>query len=837
MKKVFLFALLTAIALSFSSYRLFSADVPYPPKNVSAEFTFEKNTPGVILKWEADERDPQAEYFYIYAAYEHSDDPNAFKILTKVPAKQNVKEFYYFIPLNGYGKYSFYLTALAFKGRDILESDPSEIVKVEAKFKAMVSIASKPKTEAYVGMMYNYQVVATTNVRCPVNFEFVSEVPDGMDIDKEKGMIKWMPKEEGEYDIAVRAYSTCEEDAYEIQKFVIKVKQGKDFVVLEVSDMFPMVLNLGESVTVKLSAYSNVKCPIKFQLMTNNAEVRLDPDQGILLITAKTPGVITFGIKAYLECNEKVFDIKQFAVKVIGEVKPCAYISGECFYNDNTPVDYGVVSAWLTDKNEKVPPVIRTEVRNGGYQMELPEGKYYLTIEGKDFYKEWYEDAKTMKEATIIGIECDNRYQFDFIVEKIPQPKKYIVTGSVLDEDTKEPILAMVEFLAVETLYNQKNSNVGRFATKTDEKGNYKIELPNTFTYIAQAVSMMNSIWYETEFYDGVQSPMEADIIELTKNIDNINFLLKRIDINTNGFAGQVKNENGDGIKSFMIAYLVEPEDDDFKVKDYKRTVETNDNGEFYFNNLVYGKYVILSIPMDRMYLPGYYNQNGIVVQKWRESTLIGVGENMIDMVFEFIHQEREGRGGIMKVEGKVINRGGFIGKADGVLESGAPLPGAFVFVKDDNGLIADFGFSNSEGSFSLAELGQGEYKLTADLVGFDSYEGSIDSDYEKGEISAVTIMLSQQPSSVDEFTPVSELTVYPQPASSVINIAFESKSDNANVQIINSLGTVVRTMNAKTNSGSTKLHIEIGMLPAGAYLVRIVSGTSVYVSPMSIVR
>jgi len=836
MNKLFLFALIAAATMIMSTGRLLSENSPYPPKNVSAEATYERNIPGILLKWQADERDPLADFFQIYIANEHSDDPSDFKFLTRIRADKNVLDYNYFIPVNNYGKYSIYVTSVVHENGVAYESDPSEIVQTEIDSKPMVSIFSQPKNEAIINTKYSYQVQANTNVRCPVNYEFISEAPKGMTIDKETGLIKWIPTELGTYEIEVRAYSTCEKEAFDIQKFHINVVDEKPFVKL--GEIHIPFLHVGESITIKLEAYSNVKCPIKFELLTKTKEVVLDEEHGIITITPVKEGLINFVIKAYLVCDPKIFDVAEYNIKVgKDDWDPCGFVFGVATYNDNTLVQEALVRAWLVDKNPNNPPVFTTKIDNGNYKLNLPEGNYYLTIEGKDFYKQWYHNARTMREAKVITVKCDTKEQYDFFVERYKKPDFYKVTGKVLDEETKEPVLAMVEFFAVEKLYNRIDNAEGRFITRTDEKGNYSISLPNTYTYIAHAVSMMNSIMYIPEYFDDVQSPMEAKILELNKDIEDVNFFLKRKATQLGGFPGKVKDEEGNGLHSFVVAYLVEPQDGEHNLRGFKRTIETNEEGEFRFDNLVYGKYIVLSVPTDRAYLPGYYNNNDIVVQKWRDSKLINVGKNMLDIIFGFTHQLREGRGGIMKLKGRVIERGGAIGKVDGILETGTPLAGSLVYIKDNNGLITDYTFSNEKGDFELSEIGQGDYSLNVDLVGYDSYEGSIESDYSLGALDDLTIMLSQQTTSVDELVNLPGMNVYPQPASSEVSISFNASSAVSNVQIVNSYGSIVSNFNAQTPSSNAIIRFDTSNLPSGAYFIKVLSGTKVFVSPLSIVR
>jgi len=75
----------------------------------------------------------------------------------------------------------------------------------------------------------------------------------------------------------------------------------------------------------------------------------------------------------------------------------------------------------------------------------------------------------------------------------------------------------------------------------------------------------------------------------------------------------------------------------------------------------------------------------------------------------------------------------------------------------------------------------------------------------------------------------ISQLSVYPNPTNSIINISFELiKSDNVNVSLTDMTGKVVKTIDSeKLNSGLNQLNINADDLNMGVYFVNVNTSTS----------
>jgi hypothetical protein len=101
------------------------------------------------------------------------------------------------------GWYSFYLTCLYNNN----ETGPSNIysIFINGDSVNMINVDNYPPWEAAVGVEYNFTIVAHSYNNEPVLFRAVN-VPDGMTIDQNTGLITWTPTQSGYYDAYVEAY-------------------------------------------------------------------------------------------------------------------------------------------------------------------------------------------------------------------------------------------------------------------------------------------------------------------------------------------------------------------------------------------------------------------------------------------------------------------------------------------------------------------------------------------------------------------------------------------------------------------------------------------------------
>ncbi len=839
MKAIYRFLLFTGITaiLLGSTIDLQAAGVPESPYLEVIEKESNNGYP-LIFHIYTDTTGAAADEFILYRAAGDDPDPDEFEEVKRIKASgNNLKYTITIIEDDNSEMLTFYATALNDEG----ESTPGNKVTV---FKGggdeeedYVKIYSNPRKTAYLGKEYTYKVMAKSNVKCPILYELVDTPPD-MEIDKNTGLIKWTPEETGEYGVMIKAYLECDEEVIDTQEFSITVKEdsiGNDKPYVHIISRPDPVGYVGKEYSHTIQTKTNIRCPSVFEwkVYAENEEPLFEGTTAEIKFTPEEAGKFVIYIKATLECDEDVYDEKTFplVIKEEANAEECAMIKGKVYIGDeNTdppvPVKTGVIAAWHAekmDKNTDGRPVYKASIKEGVFELEVPDGKYYLEISGPGFLDEWYEDAESLENAVLIEIECEEKVEITAYVEPMPEPEYYTVSGQVYSAETDELVTGKVRFFPVGWMNNHKDDehpDKRVWETNTDESGNYSIELPDTYSYFAQAVPDKNT-GYLPQYYDRVYSPFEADILVLESDLEGIDFPLKSEPEFQNGFTGIMKNTDDEALQGKVIAYLVIPNNND-KDKKYKysRTAETDEEGLFMFSNLIPGEYVLLSIPDDITYIPGYYVLGDVVTQKWREADKIEVDEATIDLVFECIHEQKGDKEGILQAKGKVRRNGGSIEKAGGDNPlSGDYIPGAFVTAVNDLGIIVDYISTDENGSFLLSDLGESEYILNFDKVGFDSESTIINTDYGENKILELDIAMEEEAvSSVDEFLIEEDFMVYPVPANDKLNIEFHEMMNDAAIKIINGYGAEVYS----GRISGTSAFVDIRSLSQGMYYLVI---------------
>ena len=843
--------LIMAIVLMLSALgiqQIKAQNKPVPPTNLNviAETQPDGNI-SVKLTWNYKADLNMRVGFGIFIAYGQQQDIKMFKQLEIFYPNTTGPDFTYNMKNIGMTDISVYVTTVfASSAGTVIMSDPSEIKYLnykDTKFRIM----SQPPTIAYVGTDYYYYV----NVFSPDNCHFKIDLlkgPDGMQLIAEKNVLLWKPTGEGIFDVSLKATSDCDATLTATQTFTITVKKTNDQGYVRILSQPNPSAKVGETYMYQVKAESNLNCPILYKFYSDKPDqMKFDPQTGLMTWVPTAPGQYKFVVTAYLDCNDKLQQTQTFLVVVNGEDPSlCASIKGTINYDDNTPVPDGVINAWKIDKNtfNKIP-LYPGPVQNGTFTIKMPQGNYALEVQGQSFYPKWYKDGEFITDADRIELKCGDQIKIDVIVKKLPAPKEYQVSGRVFDAAKGTPVLAVVQFYPVELMYNSKGTlppDKRLFNAQTDADGNYTIKLPDTYTYIAHAVGAMNSIQYMDQYYNHVTAMTEADILALKADLTGINFDLEPIVKETYSLGGTVADINHAPIKSKVIATMVKSSTPINSTR-FIMTTESDDNGYFKFNNLPKGEYVLMSIPIDKKYIPGYYSQGNPVVQEWSKSTRISVDKSVIDIVYEIIHAERIGFTGIAKVNGTILeNTTGLVGltKKTDKTQTLIPVNGAFVSIMDNNGQVIDFAFTDQNGFFDMSEVGQGDFTLLADKVGYSSISQVIKTDY-SNESAKINLEFSMQKSAditgIEDLQSQSKLLVYPSPASESATLEFESDGSVSNVCIFNQEGKAISKFAINTIDGFNKYNLSTNAFATGFYFVEIRTSTEIKKAILSVVH
>ncbi|MGA1414604.1 MAG: carboxypeptidase-like regulatory domain-containing protein, partial [Candidatus Kapaibacteriota bacterium] len=565
------------------------------------------------------------------------------------------------------GIHKFYVVARAGGA----QSEPSVklSVTVRGEIPNTFAIIIDPSTQTIQsGSPYKFQVKLQYPDSYKGGFEYkIERNPAGMTI-SDKGLIEWANPIVGTYVILVTSKMIDAPNSVAVREYKLIVTGGKT--------TFEIISKPKELACInKLYVYEAVaKVPVDGGIVTwslfNKIDgMSIDEKTGRLTWTPTKEGVYNAKIKAtFIKGNDTLITYQSWTIVVKTNCEntptpPCSKIVGMLKDDNGNPILTGKVKAIRLEKDNG-PSSYETFIRNGQWTLMVREGSYKIRFEGDGFNAEWFEDAIEMGNAKTIIAVCD---KINEIVAKVTPKEKPIlkaIEGMVKDSEGNPVPNAIVTIMMVEANGGSKDGM--KVTVKTNDKGQYRIEVPVGLTFIAMA--MPNEALAKTHshvYYDGKQNANEATRFTVTNAIE-INFTLPKKAVFNNGLAVSLKDTNGVGIKGRVTLLPVSPNGKEPK-KGAGISMETDSLGNALLKNIQPGIYVLQGIPFTRSYAPGFYTSTGFAAMTWKEGTKIEVGEVMITLVYDVRLRPVLGKRGAARVDGIVKGRGS-------MLKSDSPL-------------------------------------------------------------------------------------------------------------------------------------------------------------------
>ncbi len=966
----------------FVLFFLFSSSAPAiengaAPTNLKA--VAEKSGKARTIKLTWDYTSNQApEYFFIYIAEGNSEDMDDFKLAEKMKYKKGDFQ-YIFNKLKG-NEYSFYVTAAYRDHKDYEESEPSNIAFVSDSSgdNYYLKITSKYQLNGEAGKQFEFRVQTQTNApkSCPVVFE-LADGPEGMEINEENGGIEWTPKTGGNYTFKVKAYLECNKQVTAEAEFQLMVKGGHyEKLYVKITSEPDDDLEAGDTMRFMLEAKTNApdSCTILWELagdvpegmeLIDNSSSTVTDEAGYYVTWApENEGVCYFAVKAYLDCNNEVFTVSKFAVRVeegdddhhndkdkkklylkivsspcqfgdageewtytvkaetnapdscmvvysLSDDAPegmelidfssstvtdiggtsltwtpeepgvyqfwlyatlgcddkvtdkqrivinikkktadelCAVIKGTVTGEDSVAIPEGRIMAWRVDDksdNSEFKQVYKLDFKDGTYELNVSEGTYVVKASAFKFKDEWYENTMGIEHATRIDVECDNEYEVPFMLEadsSLCEPSSATFTGAVVSAADSTPVQAVVEFIPTGSLGNAGTAKpkLSKYTAVTDSTGKYSIEVEGGLKFIAFAIPETGS-GLMSRYYIDAADPFEADIINSeSSTMTIVDFALPESEEWVNGFGGTVLNDNNEPLQSKLVAYLAEPAEDSIGRFTYAQITESDETGAYEFTNLIPGKYLLLSIPLDKEYVPGYYHEDSLVVFKWKKSGLIDIDSTFDSLEYVLIHKLRKAEKGIGKTSGHIKKHHKGMIKFDGGIPQGDEIVvGAFVYALDSQNEVAGYALTDDAGAFILDELSAGKYTLAADKAGMEAVESDVSIDYETSLSVDVDLSMGEQEvNDVKDDTPaeaMTDFTLYPLPANDFITVDFATARHITSIEMYSLRGNRIFTDHVNTTIKNRKF--DISGLSTGTYILRIRAERTVTDMTISIIR
>ncbi len=666
-----------------------------------------------------------------------------------------------------------------------------------------------------------------------------------MELGEDFAEIKFTAEEKGKYKSVIGLRNKCTGEI--VSKLTFDICYGdcnsnEPDLYFEKGTMFTHKLEAGMSWRYDVNAVSKSDCRLTYHLSdaldghnSTPQDLKLDESTGLIEWDNPVRGEYKVPIIVRSTCDGGVTYTQitgYFYLLVKGDDPDYSSILTCNFYDETDDIkDFrGAVTIWSADKDPNTPGNIHfyktVELNGTSISVKLPSGKYYLRANVVGYKPQFYKDAFELINAETIGVGENDKVEISMMLHSIPEPNYFVVTGQVSDVATGEPLPAVVTFLPVKWVLGGKGSDNGNIdfefdnRVKTDDKGNYSIKLPDTYTYYANAVAMTNTNIYKMQWYEGADSYYEADIIYLDSDKDGINFKLEAAEATQGYMSGSVADKDGNIVMSTVIA-LHKGDNSEFKA-----VTRTDEKGYFNFSNLKYGEYVVLSLPAENSYIPGYYVTGDYATLKWKEATLVGVGDFAPTMMVDIIHAPsgKDRAKGIARIKGRLIRGLKGIspgGSGEGNLDEA--INGGLVYLMDEAGDVVTHFVTDVDGYFELEELAPGTYTLGIDKFGFDSYTETIEIDYSKDIEIDTEIVLNQITTSVDyqDFGTV-KLLVSPMPVTNISNVSFDGKAGVSNIKLVDITGNVVYQTTLNTIDGKNNFDLDAKNVTAGTYILVI---------------
>lgn len=618
-----------------------------------------------------------------------------------------------------------------------------------------------------------------------------------------------------------------------------------DIYITVFPEMYASVGKLYQSY-IKAESYNNDKT-IKYSLTEAPQGMTIDEDSGLITFTPIESGNPYFVVKAYNADDESEY-MEIYLGLIVVNCENLATISGKIIYDESVENKIGFVLAYYIAADGSLYQAGYADVyEQGDFNLQLDKGTYYIHFMLFDKYDdteffgmgEWYKDALTREQAEEITVDCGETVSIEMLVGDQFEFTKYKVSGTVsLTDGTVLPNSTVV----FESIISEDDSSFwGGFykSVQTDENGYYEVLLPDLFTYTAYcfASESKNPGNYKPQYWKNTYNPIEATVIELKSDVSGIDFIFNEDDIKypDGSISGKVMNADNTPIEgAFVIAFMVKSSNGEPNGDLYQGFAAiTDEEGEYKFEYMNYGEYILFAYPNDVNYTPGFYREDDVAALTWEDATIIlhdGYTplkeRNIILPLIEAVQ-------GIGKIEGEVTSTGGGI-RND---KAGDAISGASIFLVNESGATNKYNKSQNNGTYRLSGIAAGRYQLIVDKVGYRSHKEWVEVG-EDGILEGHDIQLSPESiSSVKDNNTSLGLNVYPNPATSDIQLTVNSTTNNLTVEVYNMIGVKVLSHGINSVIGSGTYSLDVSDLNSGMYILKVIDGQNITLDKIIINR
>ena len=438
---------------------------------------------------------------------------------------------------------------------------------------------------------------------------------------------------------------------------------------------------------------------------------------------------------------------------------PVNIVSGTVFNEDGEPVSGAHVNLLCT--NPWIDYYDVTDANGEFSYVNIQSGVYSLQIDAYGYNDYVYPDQLPIWEGS----------SYEDLVIVLTSVGIFELTGTVRDAQTGLPI----EHANVSTI-----SDSMVFYTDSDANGEYSLYLPaGQFQVYAQRGEM-----YGIQYYDHVNSPLDAEIIEVNGDIGGIDFDLVTQNQNYDNFISGMITDSGEPPLYQVMAVAVSSD------QDWVETAEVTASGYYQLANLPSNEYYVIAVSAEAP--PTYYND----VLDFEDATPVVIANSSVEDIDIHLNSS-EGYG--------VLNMSGFVSDSND-----NPVSNTAVIFLGSDGNVANFALTNSDGFYEVPNLTMDNYQVIATKIFYESDIENIsvnDNGYADFQINSLS---TESPK--NEIQPaIGLISNYPNPFLNATTISFELSAQemrDAKVEIYNIKGQKIRTLSAALNGDETKTSI-----------------------------
>ncbi len=455
---------------------------------------------------------------------------------------------------------------------------------------------------------------------------------------------------------------------------------------------------------------------------------------------------------------------------------------------------------------------------SGNYSVKLYPGSYIIYARANGFLPGYYHNVRNIFNATKIVVASNDSLIVNVGLDPIASHQHYRLTGVVKDT-LGNPVKAFLRLHSIVA-----NSYHRRYQyTATDDSGRYSFNLFQGDTVVVFARSMNHK--YFPQFYNGKTSFLTADRIGINNDTSNINFTLVPKPVFNNGITGIVQAADSTSVESIVMAIRLHSNQSIKDMDDWRRkySTETDSLGNYSFDHMIPGAYILLAIP-EGDYQPTFYMSDGSQTMQWKNADSVIVDSTGIISGINFVVTDAPDSGAAT-VNGQVKDN------------SGNPLEGAIVYATDLNSQTFSYGVTDINGNYTISGLVPGTYTVNSDAYGFSSTSSSTSSvDYNTNFSSSASFtMTPENITSVKETQPniLSNFKLnqnYPNPFNPTTIISYQIPYESKVVlKVFNILGDEVATLvNENKAAGNYNVSFNASNLSSGVYFYQIKAGSFV---------